>query len=174
MSEPLSDTTTLYSSDGTSKIYKLAITKEKSSIAGVTHIHDKGAKAGDEEIDQINDLTIVNLQGKNYAFFNRFHTADIFMASLQTGEVKGIWDFTELYNKQIKQYEEEANKNKISGDDQMMWHSDHNMNGITSMGGDKFLITGKNWSGAYKVTLNGIDNMLDQPVPVKDETKNAL
>ena len=96
------------------------------------------------------------------------------MASLQTGEVKGIWDFTELYNKQIKQYEEEANKNKISGDDQMMWHSDHNMNGITSMGGDKFLITGKNWSGAYKVTLNGIDNMLDQPVPVKDETKNAL
>jgi len=51
-------------------------------------------------------LTVATLQGENYVFFNRFHTADIYMASLKTGDVKGLWNFDELYNKEIKLYDE--------------------------------------------------------------------
>jgi len=34
------------------------------------------------------------------------------------------------------------------------------MNGITTLGGNQFLLTGKNWSGAYKVSLNNIDGLI--------------
>lgn len=76
-------------------------------------IHESGDSGA--EVDSINDITIAKFNNKNYVFFNRFHTADVYMASLDNGRVLGSWDFKELYDKEVKKYESQVDKKMVSG-----------------------------------------------------------
>lgn len=81
--------TTLFASDGSSKIYTLQINDKTTQIASSINIHEtppgEFGKPVDGDIDNINDITIAKFSNKNYVFFNRFHTSDIYMASLESG-----------------------------------------------------------------------------------------
>lgn len=110
-------------SDGTKNLYFLDPENPSLIIRTISVASDK------ESFDQLNELEYHN----GYVYANVWHKSIILKINPQTGEVAGIIDFADI----VKQ-------NSSGGEDVL--------NGI-AFKGENMLITGKNWSKIYEVSL---------------------
>ena len=105
------------------------------------------AKTG-TPIHMINSLCIIS---DDHLLFNRYETPYVYLVNLKTGEYMYYWDFSNLV------LDQKRKATNMSQSDKKLWEYDNAMNGIVWLGVKEFLLTGKMWSGAYKVRLNNLN-----------------
>lgn len=137
----------LYASDGSENLYKL--NPDTLAIEKKIAVHSKA----NTPINMINSLCVIS---EDHVLFNRYETNNVYLVNLKTGEYIYYWDFSSLKNDQL----DKVKKGQISDENLKIWNYDSAMNGIAWLGGKDFLLTGKMWSGAYKVSLNNLDEFI--------------
>lgn len=129
------DSTFLYSSDGTNRIFKINATN--FSVVDIIEVKDKRGKA----IHYINELELVG----DYIYGNILPLNVVIKVNKDTGIIDKVYDFKKLYDMQMQ----------FVRDNRIQWDSSNNvMNGIAyRKSTNTFLITGKEYNFIFEVKL---------------------